>query len=129
MALSPKRAAFVIEYCVDWNGTQAAIRAGYSKKTAYSIAYENLRIPEIAEAIEKRATLYAVGKEERLQLLGEIARDKEAETTSDRIRAIENLGKIAGDYTEHKKLEHSGEIDQRIKFIDYGLDDDDDDAD
>jgi len=42
---------FVKEYLVDLNATQAAIRAGYSAKTAYSIGHENLKKPEIAEAI------------------------------------------------------------------------------
>lgn len=39
---------------MDLNATQAAIRAGYSKKTAEVIGYENLRKPQIAEEIEKR---------------------------------------------------------------------------
>jgi hypothetical protein len=34
LALNPKRRRFVEEYRVDWNATQAAIRAGYSRKTA-----------------------------------------------------------------------------------------------
>lgn len=33
-AMTPKQAAFVSEYMIDHNGTQAAIRAGYSKRTA-----------------------------------------------------------------------------------------------
>lgn len=45
---------FVEEYLVDRNGTQAAIRAGYSKKTAPEIAAENLRKPNIADEIKKR---------------------------------------------------------------------------
>lgn len=49
--LSPKQAQFVREYLIDLNATQAAIRAGYSEKTAYSIGHENLSKPEIAEAI------------------------------------------------------------------------------
>ena len=52
--LTPKQQKFVDEYLVDLNATQAAIRAGYSKKTAYSIGIENLRKPEIADAIAKR---------------------------------------------------------------------------
>ncbi len=32
--LTPKQARFVEEYLIDLNATQAAIRAGYSKKTA-----------------------------------------------------------------------------------------------
>lgn len=50
--LTPKQRAFVREYLIDLNATQAAIRAGYSEKTAYSIGEENLRKPEIAAAIE-----------------------------------------------------------------------------
>lgn len=51
-SLTPKQQRFVEEYLVDLNATQAAIRAGYSEKTAYSIGQENLNKPEIASAIE-----------------------------------------------------------------------------
>ena len=51
MSLTPKQEAFVSEYLVDLNATQAAIRAGYSEKTAYSIGQENLKKPEVAEAV------------------------------------------------------------------------------
>ena len=50
--LTPKQAAFVREYMIDRNGTQAAIRAGYSKKTAREIAVENLTKPLISTAID-----------------------------------------------------------------------------
>jgi len=43
---------FVKEYLVDLNATQAAIRAGYSEKTATVIAAENLTKPNIAQAIQ-----------------------------------------------------------------------------
>ena len=49
--MSPKQQRFAEEYLVDHNATQAAIRAGYSEKTAYSIGHENLKKPEIAAAI------------------------------------------------------------------------------
>lgn len=49
--LTAKQARFVAEYLVDLNATQAAIRAGYSEKTARSIGYENLTKPHIAAAI------------------------------------------------------------------------------
>ncbi len=49
--MSAKQQRFVEEYLVDHNATQAAIRAGYSEKTAYSIGHENLKKPEIAAAI------------------------------------------------------------------------------
>lgn len=51
MALSGKQAAFVREYLIDLNATQAAVRAGYSQKTAAGSGYENLRKPQIQEAI------------------------------------------------------------------------------
>lgn len=49
--MTPKQERFVAEYLIDLNATQAAIRAGYSAKTAYSIGDENLSKPEIAAAI------------------------------------------------------------------------------
>jgi len=42
MPLTPKQERFCLEYLIDLNGTQAAIRAGYSKTTAKAIACENL---------------------------------------------------------------------------------------
>lgn len=49
--LTPKESRFVDEYLVDLNATQAAIRAGYSARTARSIGYENLTKPHIGAAI------------------------------------------------------------------------------
>lgn len=51
--LTPKQGRFVEEYLVDLNATQAAIRAGYSEKTAAVVGYENLRKPHVAAAVEK----------------------------------------------------------------------------
>lgn len=51
--LTEKQKRFVAEYLVDLNATQAAIRAGYSAKTAEVIGYENLRKPQIADAIDQ----------------------------------------------------------------------------
>lgn len=48
---SDKMEAFCNHYLVDFNATQAAIRAGYSEDTAYSIGWENLRKPEIQARI------------------------------------------------------------------------------
>jgi len=53
MALRPKQEMFVKEYLIDLNATQAAIRAGYSIKTAEVIGYENLNKPHIAETIQE----------------------------------------------------------------------------
>jgi hypothetical protein len=55
MPLSSKQEAFILEYLKDFNGTQAAIRAKYTKNpvTAASIAYENLRKPQIIKRIDE----------------------------------------------------------------------------
>ncbi|MEJ0027259.1 MAG: terminase small subunit [Rhizomicrobium sp.] len=53
--LTPKQQCFVDEYLVSFNGTQAAIKAGYSVKTARAIASENSRKPAIAAAIARRS--------------------------------------------------------------------------
>jgi diacylglycerol kinase family enzyme len=49
--LTAKQRLFVREYLLDLNATQAAIRAGYSRRTASEIGYENLRKPQIARLI------------------------------------------------------------------------------
>jgi phage terminase small subunit len=57
--LTPKQKAFAREYVKEGNGTQAAIKAGYSKNTAQEIAYENLRKPQIKEVIEAKQAVLA----------------------------------------------------------------------
>ncbi len=52
--LTGKQARFIDEYLIDFNGTQAAIRAGYSKKTATVIARENLTKPYVYEEIRRK---------------------------------------------------------------------------
>ena len=49
--LNPKQARFVAEYLKDLNATKAAIRAGYSENSAYSIGSELLSKPEIQNAV------------------------------------------------------------------------------
>lgn len=51
--LTNKQELFIREYLVDCNATQAAIRAGYSQDTAYSIGHENLSKPEIKVRIDE----------------------------------------------------------------------------
>jgi len=53
MPLTPKQQRFVEEYLIDLNATQAAIRAGYSKRTAKAIGCENLTKPDVITVIEK----------------------------------------------------------------------------
>ena len=51
--LTPKQQLFVQEYIIDFNATQAAIRAGYSQNTAQEIGSENLSKPIIADAVSR----------------------------------------------------------------------------
>ena len=54
MKLTEKQKRFCDEYLIDLNATQAAIRAGYSKKTAFTIGNENLKKPYIKDYIDER---------------------------------------------------------------------------
>lgn len=74
--LTPKQELFCKEYLIDLNGTQAAIRAGYSEKTARSVASENLTKPDIQERIfalrEKRSKRVEINADRVLSELGKI---------------------------------------------------------
>ncbi len=48
-----KQLAFVREYVIDWNATQAAIRAGFSEKNAHAIGYQLLQKTLVQKAIEE----------------------------------------------------------------------------
>lgn len=74
MSLTKKQKAFVEEYLQSWNATESAIKAGYSKKTAYSIGSENLTKPEIAEQIQARLDAMVMSADETLVSLSKIAR-------------------------------------------------------
>lgn len=128
--LTAKQKRFCDEYLVDLNGTQAAIRAGYSKKTAYAIADNNMKKPAIKDYIaarmaEKENALIA-DQNEVLKYLtsvlrGEsqasvLARDEigadrvieKAPDEKERLKAAELLGKRYGLYSD--KLDVSGAI-------------------
>jgi hypothetical protein len=49
--MKPLHARFAHEYLIDRNGAAAAVRAGYSRRTARQIAYELLTRPDVAEAV------------------------------------------------------------------------------
>lgn len=51
--MTAKQRLFIQEYLIDLNATQAAIRAGYNQKTAYSIGQENLKKPDIFSKIQE----------------------------------------------------------------------------
>lgn len=65
--LNDKQKRFCKEYVTDFNATQAAIRSGYSKKTAYKIGSENLKKPQIVEYIRQ----ITKRTEEKLELSAE----------------------------------------------------------
>jgi phage terminase small subunit len=78
MKLTNKQDAFVKAYLLNgFNATQAAIEAGYSEKTAYSIGNENLSKPEIKKAIEehqkKSNENFAWSKQKKLEMLERVA--------------------------------------------------------
>ena len=68
---------FKEEFLVDLNGTQAAIRAGYSPRTAAVQAFENLRKPKIQaaikEAMEARSMRTGITTDRVLLELGRLA--------------------------------------------------------
>ena len=109
--LTPKQAAFVHEYLADLNATQAAIRAGYSKKTANRIATENLSKPVIQKAIQEardaREKRSMITVEWVLSQIASIAQDEEAQQR-DRLKALELLGKHLGMWEKRPDEEQQG---------------------
>ena len=98
--LTAKQQRFCDEYLIDLNATQAAIRAGYSEKTARSIGNENLQKPDIREYIdarmaEKEKELIA-DQDEVLKYLTNVLRGK----SQSEIVVVENIG----DFTSEARL-------------------------
>lgn len=77
VGLTPKQRKFVSEYLVDLNATQAAIRAGYSKKTAGTMAQRLVAKSHIREAIKAAQS----------------RREKRTEITQDRV--LNELARVA----------------------------------
>lgn len=77
MALTAKQQKFADEYLIDLNATQAAIRAGYSSKTAKEIGSENLSKPNIRAYIDERMAVLSrrtgVNQERIMRELARIA--------------------------------------------------------
>lgn len=140
-----KQQLFCDEYLIDLNATQAAIRAGYSKKYANTNASKLLQITTIKEYIaarmaEKESKLIA-DQDEVLKYLTSVMRGESKSSVvvvesvgdycsearemqkspdeKERLKAAEMLGKRYGLYTE--KVEQ--QIDTELKItIDYGDD-------
>ena len=102
--LSPKQTLFVENYLVSSNATDAAKKAGYSEKTAYSQGQRLLKKVEVQERIGKRLEQAIITADEILQDVKSIA--KSAEKDSDRLKGYELLGKHLKLWID--KTEHSG---------------------
>ena len=121
--MTGKQQIFILEYLKDFNATQAAIRAGYSSRTAYSIGNELLRKPEIKQAIdtvmtERRNKLIAT-REQRQEFWTTVMTDEEQDMRI-RLRASELLGKSEGDFTERVQVQDDSatvDIDARIRRL------------
>ena len=117
--MTAKQEAFAIEYLKDKNATQAAIRAGYSAKTARSIACEMLARPDVQQFVRERqeeaAAKASITAESIAENLKEIAANPLAKD-ADRIRAYELLGKYVGMFTE--RVEMKGQLDTTVSKLD-----------
>ena len=134
--MTAKQQRFCDEYLIDLNATQAAIRAGYSKKTARVMAAENLTKPNIKEYIEKRMEEkekeLIADQDEVLRYLTSVLRGQSQSTEivvegigegcseartilkepseKDRLKAAELLGKRYGLYTDKIDAEVDTEL-------------------
>ncbi len=108
--MTPKQEAFVREYLVDLNATQAAIRAGYSERTAAETGYENLRKPQVAAAIaEAQAKVAATAGMTIEQHMADLKRIRDAAFAAEKYAAAATAevarGKVAGFYVEKVELD------------------------
>lgn len=99
--LTPKQAAFVREYLLDGNGTQAAIRAGYSAKTAQeqsSRLLSNVMVAKMVRAAQEKVAEKTETEAEwvRRRLKEEADDFSEFASHSARIKALELVGRING---------------------------------
>jgi phage terminase small subunit len=96
MKLTPKQTRFIEEYLVDLNATQAAIRAGYSARTATVIGNENLTKPYIQAAIQ----------------IAQLARSERTQITVDKVLEDIELIKLNAMQQEDdgKMINHAGAL-------------------
>lgn len=102
MALTDKQRRFVDEYLVDLNATQAAIRSGYSERTARSVGSENLTKPDVAALIREKQAKVAEKAEwsaaDRLAALKRISDASEKEDPRVAVSAIAEANKMQGSH-------------------------------
>ncbi|MDB2108917.1 terminase small subunit [Clostridium paraputrificum] len=122
--LTPKQKAFADYYIELGNATEAAIRAGYNKKTARQIGSMNLTKVDIKQYIEERLSKIEDARiakgEEVLQYLTKVMRGEEKDqfgldpSLQDRTKAAELLGKRYRLFTEKVELEGV----QQVQIVD-----------
>lgn len=121
--LTDKQKIFVFEYLIDQNATQAAIRAGYSKKTAYSQGQRLLKNVEVQKFLgqyqDNRAkncgvTFNAVIDE--LKKMGFADIDPENIRPNDKIKALECMSKLLGffDMAADENIEDMSEAEREV---------------
>jgi len=107
--LTPQQKRFCEEILVDGNVTQAAIRAGYSKRSAYSTGHDNLKKPKIQKYIselkEARSLRTQVTADRILQELAKIGFAKKGVKTGHKLKALGMLGKHVGIFDNQFNLE------------------------
>lgn len=108
--MKSKHQAFINEFLKDRNATQAAIRAGYSPKSAAVQGCELLKNPKISEVVAERTAKAGMTADEILQGLADIAKatGDDKVKTSDRVAALIALGKGHRLFTD--KVEVSGSV-------------------
>lgn len=109
--LNIRQKKFAEYYAQSGNTVQSAIKAGYSEKYANADACKILENPRVAEFIKKFTAKAQqdriITAIERQAILSDIAKSKDEETP-DRIRAIDTLNKMTGEYLN--KVEVSGTL-------------------
>ena len=114
MKLTPKQKAFVREYKKNGgNGTQAAIKAGYSEKTARKIASENVTKPDIREALKqeekKLQEKYEYTIDDMVRELDDVKMKADSEQNRQaQIKAIELKGKAFGLFVDKQETTVKG---------------------
>lgn len=113
--LSEKQKRFVAEYLIDLNATQAAIRAGYSAKTAQeqgSRLLSNVMVAaEIADGAKKRIRKAEITAQDVLEgLYIEATREGEGSSHGARVSAWGLLGKYHKLFTDRIEADISGDI-------------------
>lgn len=107
MTLTAKQERFVAEYLVDLNATQAAIRAGYSEKTAQEQSSRLLSNVMVAKAVAEAQARVSVKAEwsavDRLRMLADIAEAAIKDDPRVAVSAIAEANKMQGSHAPNKQ--------------------------